>query len=75
MGIALSKDEKYKDAERAISRALRAEPSNANYLAEVGHIYLALGLPKRAKGNFEKAISADSSNKRALEGMEKLSAE
>jgi curved DNA-binding protein CbpA len=74
-GVALSKEGKYKEAERALSRALRNEPFKASYLAEAGHIYLALGLPKRAKGNFEKALSVDSGNKRALDGMEKISAE
>ncbi|MHC4483535.1 MAG: J domain-containing protein, partial [Planctomycetota bacterium] len=73
--IALSKDGKLKEAERAISRALKADPSKASYLAEAGHIYLALGLPKRAKGTFDKALNIDSNNKRALEGMEKIPAE
>jgi len=74
-GVALSKDGKLKDAERALSRAIRQEPSKAAYLAEAGHVYIALGLPKRAKGNFEKALSADPNNKRALEGMDKLNVE
>jgi curved DNA-binding protein CbpA len=71
-GIALSKDRKYKEAERAFNRALRAEPFKASYLAEAGHVYLALGLPLRAKGNFEKALKLEANNKRAKEGMEKF---
>ncbi len=71
-GIALSKDRRYKEAERALNRALRAEPFKASYLAEAGHVYLALGLPLRAKGNFDKALKLEANNKRAKEGMEKL---
>ncbi len=70
--MALARAGKFRDAERAISRALRAEPFKPAYLAEAGHVYFALGLPKRAKGNFEKALSIDGKNKRALEGMAKL---
>jgi len=68
-GLALARDGKFRDAERSMSRALKAEPFKAAYLAEAGHIYLALGLPKRARGNFEKALNIDKNNKRALEGM------
>jgi curved DNA-binding protein CbpA len=75
LSIALSKDGRYKEAERAINRAIKAEPLKASYLAEAGHIYLALKLPKRAKGNFEKALNVDSNNKRALEGLEEIPAE
>jgi curved DNA-binding protein CbpA len=75
LSIAMSKDGKLKDAERAISRAIKIEPFKASYLAEAGHIYLALDLPKRAKGNFDKALDIDSKNKRAQEGIEKMPTE
>jgi hypothetical protein len=34
-----------------------------------------LDLPKRAKGNFDKALDIDSKNKRAQEGIEKMPTE
>jgi tetratricopeptide (TPR) repeat protein len=69
-GLCLLKSGKIKDAERALSRALRHDPSNPDVLSELGHIFLSLGFPLRAKGNFTKALSIDPSNKRAKEGME-----
>ncbi len=74
-GMALSKGGKIKEAERAISRALKADPFNAVYLAEVGHLYLKLGLPLRARGNFQRALNIQPGNKRALQGIEKLASE
>ena len=71
-GIALSKDRKYKEAERALNRALRAEPFKASYLADAGQVNLALGLPLRARGSFEKALKLEANNKRAKEGIEKF---
>jgi curved DNA-binding protein CbpA len=68
-GVALARQGKFKEAERAIQKALRADPFNPDYLAEVGHVYLALGFPLRARGNFEKALKLQPSNERAKEGM------
>lgn len=71
-GLALGKLNRLKEAARAIERASKIEPSNANYLDEAGHIYLKLGLSQRAKGNFEKALRLSPSHKRAEEGMKDL---
>jgi curved DNA-binding protein CbpA len=71
-GLAMTKGGKHKEAERAMQRALKGAPYNADYLAEVGHIFLALGFQLRARGNFEKALKERPDHKRALEGMSLL---
>jgi curved DNA-binding protein CbpA len=70
--LALANSGKHKEAERTIQRAIKLEPFNAEYLAELGHIYLALGLNLRAKSNFEKALKISSMHKRAMEGLSAL---
>jgi tetratricopeptide (TPR) repeat protein len=60
------------DAEKEINKAINIKPREAGYLAEVGHIYLALGLILRAKSAFEKALKIDSSISGALKGLEKV---
>lgn len=71
-GMSLSKNDKNKDAERAMRRALKSEPFNPDFLAEAGHVFLSLGFPLRAKGNFERALKISPDQKRALEGMSKI---
>ncbi|MBI4691059.1 MAG: DnaJ domain-containing protein [Nitrospirae bacterium] len=68
-GLALGKLGRLKEAARAIQRALKIEPSNPDYLAEAGHIYIKVGLPSRAKSTFEAALKMSPSHKRATEGM------
>ena len=67
-GLAMFKQKKSKPAEKAISRALRLEPSNAEFLAELGFVFMDLGLPVRAQGLFEKALKIAPANERAAEG-------
>lgn len=71
-GLSLYKLGKFKEAEKEIRNALKIDSHNADYLAEIGHIYLELGFPLRAKGSFEKALKAEPSHERALEGMKCL---
>jgi curved DNA-binding protein CbpA len=71
-GLSLTKNKKLGEAEKAISKALKIEPFNADYMAEVGHIYLQLGFNLRAKNTFEKAIKLDPANERAAEGLQKI---
>ncbi len=71
-GLALAKLQRFKEAERAINRALTHTPFNADYIAELGYIYLQLSFPHRAKSNFEKAIKIDPLNKRAIEGLKNI---
>lgn len=72
LSLVLEKEKKHQDAEESIITALRLEPFNADYMAELGHIYLELGSNSRAKDTFEEAIKFDPSNERATEGLQKL---
>ncbi len=71
-GLGLVKEKKWHEAERAISNALKMAPFNADYMAELGYVYLQLGFKLRAKNTFEKAIKSDPSNERAVEGLQKV---
>lgn len=71
-GLALCGQGKFKEAERAIDRALRIEPFNADYLAESGFVFLELGFPRRARSAFEKAIKLSPMHKKAMEGIGRL---
>jgi curved DNA-binding protein CbpA len=71
-GLGLIKEKNWPEAERAISNALKIAPFNADYMAELGYIYLQLGFKLRAKNTFEKAIKSDPSNERAVEGLQKV---
>jgi curved DNA-binding protein CbpA len=72
LGLTLENEKKLHEAEDAVNKALKLAPFNALYMAELGHIYLELGLNLRAKTTFEKAIKFDPSNERATEGLQKL---
>jgi DnaJ-class molecular chaperone len=71
-GLTLIRLKRFKEAERAISRALNYEPSNPNYLTEAGYIYIQLGFNQRARSSFEKVIKIDPSNNRAVEGLRNI---
>lgn len=71
-GLALSGQGKYKEAERAVDRAMRIEPFNADFHAESGHIFIELGFPRRARSAFEKAIKLSPMHQRAMEGIKRL---
>lgn len=55
-----------------MNKALKLDPFNSLYIAELGHIYLEIGLNLRAKTTFEKAIKFDPSNERATEGIQRI---
>ena len=63
-----------KEAAKALNRANELRPLNADILAELGHVYLQLGFPLRARGYFDKAIQCDPSHGRGKEGIEMLTA-
>ncbi|MBI5639971.1 MAG: DnaJ domain-containing protein [Nitrospirae bacterium] len=71
-GLALTANKKFKAAQKAMERALKLEPANAGYIAELGFIFIELGLPVRATGLFEKALKISPDNARALEGLRRL---
>ncbi|MBI5100319.1 MAG: DnaJ domain-containing protein [Nitrospirae bacterium] len=68
-GLSLARQNKFKSAANALEKAHSLDPSNAEYISELGFVYLGLGLPKRARGLFEKALKIAPDNARALEGM------
>jgi len=68
-GLSLGKLKRYKDAGRALQKALKIDPINADCLAELGYVYLDLGFEARARNSFEKALRLSPSHKRAGEGM------
>ncbi len=70
MGLALEKEKRYRESEKAFRQALKIDPFNADYLAELGHIYLKLNLPLRAKSSFETAIRYNPSHKKAYDGLQ-----
>lgn len=72
LGLSLEKEKKWREAEKALRQALKIEPFKADYIAELGHIYLQLGFKLRAKNTFEKAIRIDPNNERAAEGLQRV---
>lgn len=68
-GLSLEKLKRYKDAGRALQKALKIDPINADCLAELGYVYLDLGFEARARNSFKKALRLSPSHKRASEGM------
>jgi tetratricopeptide (TPR) repeat protein len=69
---ALQQEHKFREAGKMLNQALALDPFNADYLAELGHVYLKLGFPLRAKSVFEKAIKSDPHNARAITGLHML---
>jgi len=72
-GFALEKLDKLKESMQSLYRAFEMASNNADIIAEIGHVYLKLECPLRAKGNFERALKVEPFHKRALEGMEMIS--
>ncbi len=72
LALSLEKEKKWREAEKALRQALKIEPFKADYIAELGHIYLQLGFKLRAKNTFEKAIRIDPNNERAAEGLQRV---
>ena len=68
-GYSLAKLGKWKDAVKALNDCLELNPNSPEALAELGHIYLKLRFPLRAKGYFNKAMQLNPANKRAKEGI------
>ncbi len=70
--MTLSRLNKIKVAGKAFEKARRLEPHNADYLSELGFVYLELGYPARARGLFEKALGISPANVRAAHGLAKI---
>ncbi len=68
-GLTLSKLNRFKEAAKAINEAVKLNPLKADYVAELGHVFLMLGFKARAQNSFKKALELSPSNERALEGL------
>lgn len=68
-GLALREVGRFKDAEKAILKAIELWPQNADYVAELGYLYLRLEMKLRARKTFERALSIEPENKKAKEGI------
>jgi hypothetical protein len=71
-GRCLVQMQKPKEGIAALNRAIGPNRDDPHVLAELGHAYLQLGFPLRARSCFEKALKLHTSHKRATEGMELL---
>jgi Domain of unknown function (DUF4388)/DnaJ domain/Tetratricopeptide repeat len=70
LSLAYSRVEgRLKDAEQALVEAIRLEPFNADYHANLGLIYLKAGAKKRAGHSFEEALKIDPGNEKAKKGI------
>ncbi len=72
LGLSYNQEKQFHQAVKSINQAIKLNPSNAEYLAELGYLYIKLGFPLRAKSTFEKAVKLNSSCKRAQEGLRQL---
>jgi curved DNA-binding protein CbpA len=61
---------KIKEAEQALIAAIKLEPRNADYYANLGLIYIRAGQKKKARSSFEKALKIDAENEKAIKGLE-----
>jgi len=71
LSLALSKiPGRLKDAEESLLTAIKLEPINADFHANLGLIYLKAGMKKRAAGFFERALRIDAANDKAVKGLQ-----
>jgi Tfp pilus assembly protein PilF len=61
----------YKNDAQECKTAVKLEPFNADYYANLGLAYIKAGLKKRASSNFQKALKINPNNKKAKKGLEK----
>lgn len=71
-GLTLMKLNKFHHAEKAINRALKLDPKNADYFSKLGSVYLALDLPMKARAFFRQALKITPEHAGASEGMKKV---
>jgi tetratricopeptide (TPR) repeat protein len=68
-GVTLFRSKKIKEAEESIKKAIQLTPANADYITELGNLYLKLGFKTRAKNTFEQALKHAPSHPKATEGL------
>ena len=71
LSLALSKiPGKLKEAEETLQSALKLEPFNPDFHANLGLIYLKARMKKKAARYFEKALQTDPNNDKATKGLQ-----
>ena len=69
-GLALTQmPRRSHEAEEAFKKAIQMEPSNADYHAALGNLYLKSGLKSRALSVFKEALNWDPESVQAKEGI------
>ncbi|MGE5893809.1 MAG: DUF4388 domain-containing protein [bacterium] len=75
LSLSLSKlPDRTKDADEALLQAIKLEPDNADYLVNLGLLYMKGGLHQRAKTQFEKALTLEPDNEKAMKGLKEVKA-
>lgn len=72
LGLIHEKEKNFHEAGRFFNQALKLDPGNTDYLAELGHMYLEFGFRLRARSTFEKIIKSNPFHKRAAEGLKRV---
>jgi curved DNA-binding protein CbpA len=73
-GMALHRQSRHRDAIKVFERPIKLEPFNADYVAELGRVYLKLNLTSLARISFEKALKLSPTNLKAYMGIETIKA-
>ncbi len=68
-GLSLSHNQKIREAEASLRKAVQLDPYNSDYITELGYIYLHLDFKIRAGNTFKKALKYNPLNQRASEGL------
>lgn len=70
LSLSLTKVPKgIKDAEDALLHSIKLEPDNAEHYANLGQIYLKVGMKKEANNQFVKALEINPENIKAQKGL------
>ncbi len=72
MGLALKLEKRWHEAGKFLNLAIKLDPLNPDYLAELGNIFIQLGFKLRAKKTFEKVIKLDPFNGTAIKGLKNV---
>jgi len=73
LALALSKSPSgLKEAEEALFKAIKLEPANADYYANLGLLYLRCKASEKARKEFDRALALEPGNVKAMQGMKQL---